>query len=618
MQQFINTKNTFFELKMDFIGISFSFSDLLSIIVYIFFSLVFFLYLFFIGQKIRKLIFPITEKWGEKLFISLALGYILICSLIALLGSFSLLSSLSLYVFIFLTTCFIIFPISSLASSVHELYNSLKSKKINWKKHTLLKTIIFILIIISFLRLLPPEINADALSYHISDPKLYLHYQTMMITPKGTEYSVPIPQLGEMPYILVVFFNIIDAARYVHFTFYILSILLLIFLAKRIEKNYFPLLTAIIFMTSPLVLHIASSAHSDFHALFCFLLATLLITREKKLSKTALILSGIIFGGALGTKIWMLFFFPVFLLFILLKANVFKRKYTFFSIRQTLLFSSFSLLVAGFWYIRSYILSGDFFYHNEMISPLIQKSNISEKMMTIFNFSAKAGHDYFLDYSPLFFLGLVGILLAPLTIYKKIKNTQIYLFIFLLLLLCIFLPSAVFNLRYLLPAYILFILISSFGLITVLKNKLRKTFVVGLIIFLITFFSLNTLTFLPYGLGWANKDDFLKRRILRQNAVYYNFTNDFLTNTNSNEVIATYGIIAFYYANYIHKHVYHIFNENNNLLKDIKKQNISKLMIKGGDIHWFCRELDIKDCKNVKVELLASYEPAKLYLYAIR
>ena len=57
-------------------------------------------------------------------------------------------------------------------------------------------------------------------------------------------------------------------------------------------------------------------------------------------------------------------------------------------------------------------------------------------------------------------------------------------------------------------------------------------------------------------------------------------------------------------------------------LQVLKKQGIHKLIIKGGNIEWFCNNLHVKDCYEGSYELLAKYEflyaPASQYLYALK
>ena len=79
-----------------------------------------------------------------------------------------------------------------------------------------------------------------------------------------------------------------------------------------------------------------------------------------------------------------------------------------------------------------------------------------------------------------------------------------------------------------------------------------------------------------------------------------------------------YNFHGYYYADFRFIDTNSIFDKNDNSLKLLKKQGISKLMIRGGDIKWFCENLSIKDCIIEKYSLISSFHVYPYYyLYNI-
>ena len=67
-------------------------------------------------------------------------------------------------------------------------------------------------LVLSFLRLIPPEITEDA--YHTDLPHLYLMAETSMLESREPLHVIPYPQLAEMVYLIPLFFGDKEASHY--------------------------------------------------------------------------------------------------------------------------------------------------------------------------------------------------------------------------------------------------------------------------------------------------------------------------------------------------------------------------------------------------------------------
>jgi len=223
----------------------------------------------------------------------------------------------------------------------------------------------------------------------------------------------------------------------------------------------------------------------------------------------------------------------------------------------------------------------------------------------------------FSDYSILFFLGILGNFLSVQTSFKTIKKISLSLFTLIFTITYIFLPSILFDNRYILSFYVLLSVVAAGGLLTLTsKFKYGYIFLIGVTSFLFLNYLTNTIAILPYGLGWAKTDNYLSRK-MTENMEYYDFNHHFSKFMHTNETIATYGLAGYYYASFNPKNIYYFFNGNHNSLNLLLKQKIDKLLIRGGDFNWFCKSLGVTDCGAHAITLLAGYPQGRQYLYQI-
>lgn len=608
----MNITENFKHLRHDYIGISFNIHGVTNVLIDFCISTSLVLIFYLIGKKIRLLFFKKFECGNTlALFINIALGYILVNTGVAILGILSLFYTKVLLAYIISLCAVAIYPFDGFKSSVRDITKTISSAHSFLSKYKLFFIGIFLFILISLLRLIPPEIGEDSVGYHTDLPFLYLNSHTMIVEAKDILHVIPVPQLGEMSYVITEFLGFRDASRYVHFMFYILVIALLSYIGKKNVK-LMGLYPPILFVTASVAIRHASKANVDFQALFCWIMAFYLITKEKKPTAYSVIFSAIFFGGALSGKLWEIIFFPVFLIYLIITQE--KKSY---KIKLIALFSLFVFSVSCVWFIRSYIITGNpvfpAFAHSQSLDG---SGSSSSSFLDYITFNSRIfSYSNLIVFSPLFFLGIIFSLLKLVNVFNKIKKAAIFYFFTVLgiehIFINYYLP------RYLLSLYSVFVIIVSVGVYEFCARiKLGKYLISAIFAILFFYYLINTISVLPYGFGWADKNKYLTRILSQDHSSYYDFDHKFAKEISKHDLIATYSVSGFYYADFRHIDVAYILTEKDKTLKSLKDKGATKLLMLGGNIDWFCYRLRITDCNKGKRKLLAAY--GARYLYELR
>lgn len=590
-------------LKNDFVGISVNYQGIWNFIQHFLLASIIFIIFYFLGDFLRKKFFKGNIKYN--FFIAIALGYIVVGSGIGILGFFSLIQPQ----FIILYLLLLVLPI----------LRSIQIKNIKYKlffknlfpKRDVITWGILLFIFITFLRLMTPEITEDG--YHTDFPVLFISSHTSIHDIEDTQGVMPFPFLPEMIYTIPIAFGDKEAVRFIHFGFYLLIVFLLMEFAK--EKKYsFSKFTPLLFVTSPVVIQYAPMQHTDFFAIFTIFLSLLMI--DKNMSKKNIILSGIFWGATLAAKMWMIVYFPVvigYMLFINKHLSIKKL------LTMVFIFFISYLSIVSIWYIRSFVISGNPIY------PLFNDTFESTRSSTYTNLKyLKLNWDMF-SYqnmkalSPLFFLGIIAFIFNLKQNFNQIKKSILIVLFLLITIEQLFIAVAWG--RYLLTWFIISSFLVSTGIVYIFTKK--KIYQVGfLAVYLLVFFYFltNILLTLPYGFGWADKNAYLTRVLGRDNISYYDFDHKFSKFISDEDIVGTYSIANFYYADFQHIDMGYLLKRKSETFDQIKKRGITKLMIKGGDFNWFCIKLELKDCGAQKIKLLATYpeEDKKYNLYLLQ
>jgi hypothetical protein len=200
-------------------------------------------------------------------------------------------------------------------------------------------------------------------------------------------------------------------------------------------------------------------------------------------------------------------------------------------------------------------------------------------------------------------------------IYKLIDKKYFALIVILFiasLILPISFVAGRYAFPYLLPVYT----IAAAGF-AVLPKRLNSKIVILLVGFVMSsYYAFNTFIILPYGLGWAHKESYIKRNLIKDVASYYDYNGRFEANISKDETIMTYGMSEFYYANFRYKNLYYFFNQKSKRL-DLPT-GINKLLIRGGNYAWVCEKVGISNCYQFEVKIITSDASANQFLYNIK
>jgi len=574
-------------LQIEFVGISLHLGFFLFFVHCIFAFCIFTIF-YFLGDKIQKRFFNENTKFP--FFVKIALGYIVISIGIGYLGIFSLLQKNILYIYFFIIILITFYPFDIIQRFNHIRFLK-RIRQLSRYKNNYIVLGVFFFVALTFLRLSIPEIEED--TYHTDLPILYLSVQTTLHEATEHLHVIPYPQLPEMTYIIPVFFGDKDTARFIHYGFYLLIICLLFTFANK-KENTFAKYAPLLFVTAPVVMRYSHAQYTDFFMVFTFLLAILLI--EKKMLKKNIILSGILYGAAISAKVWTLVYAPAILLYIIL-LNRDQKKIRL--LRSIILFIIAFFAVVMLWYLRAYIITGNPLY------PLFAGTSRSNyfgfnwKMFTLSNIGVL---------SPLFFLGIILLVINVKKWHKIFHRSSLVLFVILL-----FIEQLVVKVdlgRYLLAWFTFSSIIVSGGIAMFIdRYRLLKYTVFGMYGTLFCYYFFTTLLTLPYAFGWADQNNFLSRIMERNNASYYDFNHLFSKWITKDDIVAIYGLSYYYYVDFSYIDANYIFNENKKSFRLLRQKHITKLFLKDTDIEGFCKKLLLTDCNAKNFKLLVHYRP---------
>ena len=596
-------------LKQDYVGLGLNLDVLVNLTLGFIIAISFLIISLLIGQKIRNLLFKDVPE-NINYLIDIGLGTIAVGTGIALLGFFSLLNSFVLlsYLILLLIISFYKFQPKYLGNARKKLLFSLKLLKQN--KFVFLWLCLFIFI--AFINLINPEIRED--QYHVDFPKIYLEQQTIMVPPKeGLRVSAS-PLLSEMTYLIGIFLWSNESARYIHFIFYILTLLTLIEFSKL--KNYkFSIYAPLLFATAPVVIHETSSVYVDFQWIFFFLLSILVLIYNKKNTYSTIGLSGLLMGAMLASKLWTIVFIPVSIFFIIFITDKIQIKLKFAA-----LFTVTCLIIPSIWLLRSLLLTGSPLYPAFVNDLTLENKVVGFSLLNFFglNYTILNPLSYINVFSPLFFLGLL------LFFYQINKNLRLILklaiFRYFILLLLLYLSLRYQFGRYLLGLYVLFIFLASVGIDNFLKKfKYSKYLINFILVILFSYYLINSLLVIPYSIGITDKNKYLTRILSRDNSSYYDFGKKFDKYISKNDFVATYKIFGYYYANFQFSDVNFILNKNDRDFDTFKEKGFTKIFIKDFNMEEFCKNIKIKNCDSSKYALISSYNDfPNYYLYTIK
>jgi len=226
----------------------------------------------------------------------------------------------------------------------------------------LLFTTIIVFFSAEFILNLTPPISRDALIHHLAIPKLWLKHGGFYEIP-WAEYSY-YPVYINMLYLVCLYFKNDIVPKFIHLGFGLgTGWLIYLYLKEKFDRNW-ALLGMIIFITTPLVVWLSTSAYIDLGMTF-FTTASVLAFirwRDSEYSRFKWVLiSSFCMGIAVGSKYNALIAWFVMNLMLML-SYVRDTNKQIGAFQYGILFFIITALLASPWYLKNYLQTGNPFY----------------------------------------------------------------------------------------------------------------------------------------------------------------------------------------------------------------------------------------------------------------
>ncbi len=259
----------------------------------------------------------------------------------------------------------------------------------DFKINSILKVILIRLILALILSVIilsyVPPVNRDELNHHLAIPKLYLKH--------GNIYEMPdrvfsyYPMNLDLLYMLPLYFGNDIIPKFIHFSFGLLTALLIFgYLKKRVNSIY-GLFGVFLFLSIPVILKLSITVYVDLGLIFFSTASLIYLIKwiENNFKLSSLIISALWCGLAIGTKyngLIVLFILTLFVPFIYSRSMYFQtEKRTLFkseikAIGYGILFMLIALAIFSPWMIRNYIWTHNplFPLYNHLFNPETPRS----------------------------------------------------------------------------------------------------------------------------------------------------------------------------------------------------------------------------------------------------
>lgn len=212
-----------------------------------------------------------------------------------------------------------------------------------------------------FLNFTPP-ISRDALIHHLAVPKLWLNHGGFYEIP-WAEYSY-YPMYINLSYLVCLYFKNDIAPKFIHLAFGLgTGWLIYLYLKQKFDRNW-ALLGMAIFITTPVVIWLSTSAYIDLGMTFFTTMSVLTFVkwRDSEYSQLKwLFISSFCMGMAIGSKYNALIAWSIINL-ILILSYVRDTNKQIGALQYGIMFFVITALVASPWYLKNYLLTGNPFY----------------------------------------------------------------------------------------------------------------------------------------------------------------------------------------------------------------------------------------------------------------
>ena len=399
---------------------------------------------------------------------------------------------------------------------------------------------------VNIIGVLGPEISFDSLWYHLTLPKIYLQNHEITFIPGSLYYYSTMPKLTEMLYIPFLTLDTETLAKLAHFSFGILSAVVVYKIAREFLSKEYSFLSALLFYGNLVVGWISISAYIDLSRTFFESLAFLSFLFWAKTKRNYfLVTSGLMLGLAVSSKLLALGSLLVYVPLILTqteKVGVFLRKSTSFIF--------LTLFLSLPWFVFSFVHTGSPIYPFlsntypiEIERSLFSLPSVSETLKSTFLF----GQDPIL---PMY------LILFPLVLvyFQKFKNLEkILLYYSLGALLVWYITPSSGGGRFILPYLPALSVVSILTIQKLSDKKLRKYLVALLIVSLVISIGYRFLAnskFLNYLSGQESKNEFLSKNLNFSFGDFYDTDGFFKDNIKKDQTVLLFGFHNLYYADF--------------------------------------------------------------------
>lgn len=181
--------------------------------------------------------------------------------------------------------------------------HSMKSNKLLY--HYLTWLIVFLIVVYCLLVIITastPPISRDAIIHHLAIPNLYVQHGGIYEIP-DIEFSY-YPQLIDLLYCIPLWFNNDIIPKYIHFSFALLTALLIFIFLKHQVGKLWALFASLFFLTIPVITKLSVNVYIDLGLIFFSTASLLAIIHWLKNPQQLkwLMLSGVSCGLALSSK----------------------------------------------------------------------------------------------------------------------------------------------------------------------------------------------------------------------------------------------------------------------------------------------------------------------------
>ncbi|MBW2602830.1 MAG: phospholipid carrier-dependent glycosyltransferase [Deltaproteobacteria bacterium] len=213
-----------------------------------------------------------------------------------------------------------------------------------------------------FILNLTPPISRDALIHHLAVPNLWLKYGGYYEIP-WAEYSY-YPMYINLFYLVCLYLKNDIAPKFIHLSFGIAtSWLIYLYLKQKFDRNW-GLLGMVIFITTPIVVWLSTSAYIDLGMTFFTTGSVLAFIKWRDVDNSRFkwfLISSLCMGIAIGSKynaliVW--FIVNLMLMFSYVRDTNRQKS----ALKYGIMFSVITILVASPWYFKNYLQTGNPFY----------------------------------------------------------------------------------------------------------------------------------------------------------------------------------------------------------------------------------------------------------------